>query len=181
MDLREASRFIVESDQPAEQLRLADMYIHSFNQMPQSFVLPADHAILKPVIEAFHDDIDLFVKYVRAIRDQLPAGDDKVDVQHLYRTLVTRTVQQARRARIHRALEVVESIVGRQLDQDERDRVATKLERLWAYKRMEVMKQARGDTTKGRLSSDVRADVLKGFWDAVDRDIENRHLPIFNI
>jgi hypothetical protein len=181
MGLRGATQAILSSDKPAEWLKLADMYINSFNQMPEAFVLPAKHAILKPVIEAFHNDLETFVRYTQAIRDQLPPGEDKVDLQHFYRTLITRSVQQSRRARMNKALESVEKALGRTLDHEERERVAVRLERHWAMRRRELLKHARSATPSGRVSTDVQAEMLKEFWQEIDREIDNRELPIFNI
>lgn len=181
MTLRDATRTILGSESPAEWLRLADMYIGSFNQMPSSFVLPAQHAVLKPVIEAFHSSTEAFVKYIQAIRDQYQPGDQRAELQMLYRTVLTRSVQQSRRARVARAITVAETMFGRSLDPDERDRVTKKLEQYWAQRRMQFLKSARGSTDKGRLRSDERTELLKQFWAEIDGEIERRDLPMFKL
>lgn len=181
MSLRETTQAILGADDPAEWLRLADMYIATFNQMPASFVLPAQHAVLKPAIVAFHHDPATFARYIEAIRDQFPPGDKKIGLHRLYRTVLTRVVQQDRRARMARALVAVEKMIGRPLTTDERERVIHKLEQHWAYRRMQFLKAARSSTAKGRLSSDERAEMLKQFWEEIDAEIERRELPMFRL
>jgi hypothetical protein len=157
------------------------MYIGSFNQMPDAFVLPAQHAVLKPVIEAFNLDTATFVNYIRAIRDQYEPGQQKVELQRLYRTILTRSVQQSRRGRVHRAIVATEKMLGRTLDPDERDRVTLKLEQHWAHRRLEFLKSARSTTDKGRLNTDERSEKLQEFWDEIDAEIARGELPMFKL
>lgn len=172
MDIRDATRAILAAQSPAEWLRFADMYIVSSNQMPEAFVLPTEHAVLRPVIESFRGDPSLFAKYIQAIRDQYLPGEQKAELQMLYRTVLTRSVQQARRARLGRALEVVEIMHGRRLEPDERERVARNLEETWANRWMQFLKSARGSTGTGRLRADERGELLKQFWAEIDDEIE---------
>lgn len=178
MSLREATKEILDSDNPAELLRLADMYIESFNKMPEAFVLPAKHVILRPVIEAFSDDLDAFVRYIHAVREQFPPGLKRADLQMFYRTILTRSVQQSRRQRLSRAVAVMEQVVGRRLEREERERVAKRLEQNWASRRMDFLKSHRGATDKGRLRSDERSELLEEFWGQIDAEIAQRDLPM---
>lgn len=181
MTLREATRHILDSDDPLNWLELADMYIGSYNQMPDSFVLPAEHAVLQSVIAGFHSDMDAFADYIRAIRDQYPPGDDKVKLHGLYRTVFTRQVQKARRQRVQKAIEQVERALNRKLEYDEWVRVTAKLEQYWAKRRREFLKSQRALTAKGRLSTDVQNTVLKQFWAEINAEIDRGCLPIFNL
>lgn len=181
MSLRDATQSILASEDPANWLQLADMYIGSFNQMHSSFVLPAQHKVLAPIIEAFHDDGETFIKYIKAIRDQYQPGSHKSAIQAVYRTILTRVVQQGRRARLARALAVTEAVVGRPLEPDERARVGRKLEQHWALRRLQYLKAARGKVESGRLSSDERAELLQDFWHEIDDEISRRELPMFKL
>lgn len=80
-------------------------------------------------------------------------------------------VQQSRRSRLGRALEVVEVICGRRLEPDERERIARNLEETWAQRRSEYLKAARSKTSTGRLSPDERAEQVRAFWEMVDGEI----------
>lgn len=181
MDLRAATRTILDSDEPADWLQLADMYIASFVAMPDSFVLPAQHAVLAPVVNAFYDNDVAFAEYVRALRDELPKGARRAAVHYVFRTINGRATQQVRRARMARALLVVEAMLGRKLEPDERKRVAAKLEQHWATRRREFLKAARGSTHKGRLTTDEQSALLKEFWDEIDAEIARRELPMFKV
>lgn len=181
MSLREATRQILDSDRPAEWLRLADLYMNTYNQMPETFVLPAQHAMLKPVIDTFKSDLERFVLYVQAIRDQYGPGEKRVELQKLYRTILVRQMQQSRRSRVGRALKVVETMLNRGLGPDERERVSRKLDQHWARRRQLYLEGARRGTDKGRLSSDERSELLNEFWAEVDAEIDRRELPMFKL
>lgn len=93
------------------------------------------------------------------------------ELQFQHRLTHNRKVQQSRRLRLGRALEVVETICGRRLEPDERERVARNLEETWAQRRSEYLKAARSKTSGGRLSSDERAEQVRSFWAMVDGEI----------
>lgn len=80
-------------------------------------------------------------------------------------------VQQSRRLRLGRALEVVDVICGQRLEPDERERVARNLEETWAQRRRDYLQAARSKTSTGRLSSDERAEQVRAFWEMVDGEI----------
>lgn len=165
------TKAILAAQSPVEWLRLADMYIMRSSQAPGEFALPAEHAVLSPVIESFRNDPDAFPLYILEIRDQLQPGDRRRDVNLLYRITRDRILQQSRRLRLGRALEVVDVICGRRLEPDERERVARNLEQYWAQRRREYLKAARSKTSTGRLSSDERAEQVRAFWEMVDGEI----------
>lgn len=181
MTLREATRHILDSEEPAKWLELADMYIKSYKQLPDVFVIPADHAILQPVVAGFHADTEAFVEYIKAIRDMTQPGDERIKLHDLYRTIITRRVMGVRRQRVQTALRAVERAINRPLDPDEAARVGTKLEQYWARRRRELLKNHRSKTVKGRLSTSVQNSLLKEFWAEIDAEIERGELPIFNI
>jgi hypothetical protein len=151
-------------------LRLADRYITQFTEMPENFVLPREHVTLKPIIESFHDSLADFVAYVRAIRNNLD-GVEKSQVHEFYRTVYTRYVQQTRRARIEKALKVIEKTLGRPLDAEEKQRVARKLEQHWQARR-EMLRRANKGTPHG-------AGLFETFWEQVEKEIDEGDLPMF--
>lgn len=179
MNLREATRVILASKKPDEQLKLADMYIDAYNKMPSTFVLPAQMAALKPLVDTFHANLDSFTRYARALRDALPPGSERSAMHQFYRTLNTRLVQRVGRSRDARALAVVEEMLHRELDPDERDRVLVKLNQFWSRRRREFLEAARRSTEKGRLNTDERSTLLVEFWAQIDEEIERRELPMF--
>jgi len=75
MDIGEATKAILAAQSPVEWLRLADMYIMRSSQAPGEFALPAEHAVLSPVIESFRSDPNAFALYILEIRDQLQPGN----------------------------------------------------------------------------------------------------------
>ena len=113
--IRDATYAILDSEHPDGWLRLADTYIGNYNALPKSFVLPREHATIKPIIDVYYNDLAGFVEYIKAIRDTL-TGEPKRTVHELYRTISTRYVQQVRRRRADNALRAVEKALGRPLD-----------------------------------------------------------------
>lgn len=90
MGLREATRVILDSADPAGELRLADEYLSTFRRSPENFVLPEEHAHLMPIIEKFHSDEETFARYIRAVRDQSPRGRKYADLHELYFIFIAR-------------------------------------------------------------------------------------------
>lgn len=175
MELRDTTQAILDSGNPAALLRMADKYITLYNSSPELFVLPRDHVILRPIIEVFHDNLGDFVEYVKAIRNVLE-GVTKADVHEVFRTIATRHIQQVRRGRAERAIRVIERLLNRGLDADEKSRLVRKLEQHWGARRIALLKHHKAS---GRLSVDERAVLLKEFWDQVDKEIDEGDLPMF--
>ena len=171
MDIGEATKVILAAQSPVEWLRLADMYIMRSSQAQGEFALPAEHAVLSPVIESFRSDPNAFPHYILEIRDRLQPGDRRRDVNLLYRITRDRILQQSRRLRSGRALGVVDVICGRRLEPGERERVARNLEQHWAQRRSESLKAARSKTSTERLNLDERAEQVRAFWEMVDGEI----------
>jgi hypothetical protein len=90
MGLRDATRAILGSTDPAGQLRLADGYLDTFRRAPDTFALPEEHAYLMPIVESYHSDEQTFARYIGAVRDQYPAGREHTDLHELYLTVVAR-------------------------------------------------------------------------------------------
>ncbi len=88
-----------------------------------------------------------------------------------YRITRDRILQQSRRLRIGRALEVVDVIRGRRLEPDERDRMVAKLEQHWGKRRRDYLKDARVKTDAGQRSPDERSELSKAFWEMIDGEI----------
>lgn len=170
MELRDSTLALITSSNPATLLKLADKYIETYNAVPDRFVLPREHVVLKPVIESFHDSLGDFVAYLRAIRNYL-SGVEKDEVHRLYRTILTRHVQQVRRSRVERALKSVEKMLGRKLDSDERKRLGRKLEQHW-HARREALRRANKGAAQGQ-------GMFDEFWKTIDTEIENGDLPMF--
>lgn len=175
MDLRETSQAIRRSDNPAALLQLADSYIDMYNATPESFVLPHDHDIIRPIIEVFHNDLPGFVAYVKALRN-VCVGVNYDAVHKFYRRVNTRLVQQVRRDRVERAIRVYERTRGVTYTAEERNQLAQKLEQHWGHLRLLMLESERN---KGGLTVGSRALLLAKFWASIDKDIDDGELPEF--
>lgn len=181
MDLREATTWVLKEPSPAKWLRLADTYIQAYNRVPNQFVLPREHAALKPVIDAFALDTAAFSTYIRAVRDG-SHGEQYDELHELYRTVSVRALQMQRRNRIRKAallaVPAVEKTLGRVLRYDDEVVLAKFIEQRWAAMRMEAMATARASYKKARLPTEDRAEVLEQFWKELDSALEQGTVPL---
>jgi hypothetical protein len=161
----------------ADQLRIADNYIRQLHQLGRHFALPKEYAHLKPLIDAYSDDQDQFVQLVKHIRDTVPPKQEGyVALHELYRTLLVRQVQHARRVRAGRALDWLKSHHPL-LTAKQRLAWVHKLEQQWGRRRMKMMEEARKTSYSERLNTTEREQLLEAFWRAIDAEIDKGQLP----
>lgn len=160
-------------DKAAELLALADMYIRAFNEAPEQFILPHDHAILLPLIERYHSNMAAFVLYVLGVRDSLPPKSLWHEAVHdLYRRLSGRYVQRVRRERMNRAMAKAVELYG-DAPYDVKARWLRRLEKLWAQRRLAFLADWRRGRAHRTLSRTDQADALTEFWDMIEQEIAN--------
>lgn len=171
MDLRDATNYLLRTPDVGEWLKLADAHMQAYNKMKSKFVLPADHAVLRPVIEAFAADTPAFVEYVKALRDASD-GVAHTELHQLYRTISVRTLQATRRVRIRNAVNLLtpklEAALGRELTYQDKVRVGSFVEQCWGEWRMAAQEEERRSLRAKRINTEDRSALLDAFW----RDIE---------
>ncbi len=181
MDFREATRALMRRSDIASQLRLADSYIQAYNRVPDQFVLPADHAILKPIIEAFASNTSAFAQYIKTLRDASESKDYD-ELHDLYRTIDMRALQSARRSRIRKAVAVLlpefSAALGRDLTYEEQLKAARFIEHRWGAMRVAHMSEERSKHNKGRLPAEERTTSLSQFWSNIETSLENNNVPL---
>ena len=181
MDLRETTSYLLRLPDVGAWLKLADNYIQTYNRLPERFVLPADHALLQPVIEAFAKDGEAFSTYIRALRDATD-GVAYDELHALYRTVSVRVLQVVRRTRLRRAvmllLPQLEPLLGRSIGYDDQQRVAKFLEQCWGAMRMAAMSEQRISQQSKRLNTDDRGLLLGDFWKQLDLEIDKGEVPL---
>jgi len=179
--LRETTEVLLESpDTATHWLSTADKYMQSYAENPTGFFLPAEHLFLKPLVDAYADNLDGFVEYVRGVRDSLPRDSKGWDrVQRFYRKIMSRSVQQSRRERAERAVAKAEELYGR-AEFHQRLQWIAKLEHHWAKRRLDFLAERREKTENNRLSVEERAELLEEFWDEIDTEISRGEIPPWN-
>jgi hypothetical protein len=176
MNLSEATQFIFYSGDPAQWLRLADTYIQQYNAMPRLFILPREHAQLKPVIETYARDDSGLTAYVLGFRDDLQDGEQKIAVNALYRKINVRYVQRVRRERLARAIDMAEKKFGT-LDYETRLRYSKKLEQAWGKRRLNWLADVRKKIGRRNIPLEEMNDALAVFWKDIDDEIERGEVP----
>lgn len=176
-NLRLFTEKLLRDPESAEQLRIADSYMRQTSELGRKFVLPREYVHLKPLVDTYSKDLDGFVEYVKSLRDQVPPrSGNYITLHELYRTILVRQVQYARRARINRALEWVKKHHP-ELNAEQRAKWARKVEQQWGRRRMRMMEEARRMTHNGRLNVAEREGMLEAFWKEIDKEIEKGKLP----
>lgn len=180
MNLRDATAFLIRSNEIVTYVKLADSYIRAYNKLPTKFILPHEHAALKPVIESFAKDTAAFADYIKLLRDACD-GTDKTELHELYRSISVRALQHVRRARLKKAMEhvlpKVEKAVGRPLSYEEQMLVSKQIEHEWGKLRMDAMDAARS-RKKDRITTDERTEVLEEFWRELENSLEAGDVPL---
>lgn len=183
MDLRATTAHLLSTPDIGQWLRRADNYIQAYNRMREGFTLPADHAILRAVIEAFAIDATAWAAYIRALRDASD-GTAYDDLHDLYRTTSVRGLQVVRRTRLRKAVLVlqpeIETLLGRAINYTEQTQVASGLEQIWGAARMALMSRERREVTANRLSSEERAAILTAYWQDIDNKLAKGVVPLFD-
>lgn len=181
MDLRDATSYLLRAPDIGNWIKLADMYIQSYNRMPQGFVLPVAHNVLQPVIEAFAADATAFADYIRALRDSVE-GVAYDELHALYRTISVRALQVVRRTRVRKAvlllLPELEIMAKRSIAYDEQISIGKALEQTWGAARLSLMSRERNALTAKRLPTDERAAVLNAYWVDIDKQLTKGIVPL---
>lgn len=171
MSLHDATDVVLSNpERTAMWMQLADRYIQQYNQDPEHFVLPRQHAFLLPFIETYSRNIGAFLKYLRGLRDSMPAHSQWAkDMQVVMRRVNSRVTQQIRRERASRAMRKAEELHGSAPFHVKQMWMA-KLEQTWAQRRVRFLEKVSGGK---RLSRDDMAEHLAEFWDDIDNEISN--------
>ena len=152
----------------------------SYEDNPEVFLLPKAHEFLKPLIEAYSNNLEGFTQYVLEIRDSFDRRSLQfVKVQAIYRRLNGRYVQQSRRERMARAIIKAEALYG-EIPYTKRMQWMAEQEHIWAQRRLAFLEQQRKRLKQDRLSTDLRTEMLLEFWDIIDTEIYEGNLPPWN-
>jgi len=167
-------------DKVEEWLTIADKHMTSYEDNPEVFLLPKAHEFLKPLIEAYSNNLEGFTQFVLEIRDSFDRRSLQfVKVQAIYRRLNGRYVQQSRRERMARAIIKAEALYG-EIPYTKRMQWMAEQEHIWAQRRLAFLEQQRKRLKQDRLSTDLRTEMLLEFWDIIDTEIYEGNLPPWN-
>ena len=176
--LRDVRDAIVAHEDPASILIYADKLMENHRTMGGMFMLTRRDAWLLPVLENYAENLLLWVKFVRNVRDQLERGSpERAAVQEFNKTLGTRTANQKLRAILTVALDLA---VRTGLIEDNvaaKERYAKRCRTIWQGQRKAMLDNARLTAPRRRISLDVQDDLLAEFWDALSERVNNGEIP----
>lgn len=178
MDLKEFRATVLRLDRPEEVLRLADKYLAQMQDLGDSFVLPREHILVKPVLEYYAGDLEGWVKFLDSIRQRLPKEGRKfhAGVQELFRTVEVRYVQTQRRARLDAAVQKAVKLRLVPDTYDDKIRYARRCTQEWTKRRMDLLKNsAKGKGS--RITVEERETLLDDFWLEIDAEIDRGEVP----
>lgn len=177
-DLRKVRDTILESANPDLVLRFADEEMDKLRAQGEMYELAARHAWLKPLLEFYTEDLEGWVKFVRGVRDRLPAKSaEQKAVQAFQKVLNVRAIQRRTRAIIDVATSLA---VRKNLIPDEYDvklRYAKRCVQAWKLRKDNLLKSVRASSPTGRVSADAREEILRDFWEQVADEVNNEEIP----
>lgn len=179
MDLKQFRDVVTRLDHPEQLLSLADKYLRDMETKGDQFILPREHAAVKPVLEYYAGDLEGWVRFVDSIRLRLPKDGRRyhVGVSKLYRVLETRLIQQQRRERLTRAINMAVAKGLIKNEYEDKQRYARRCVVTWQNRKELLLKNLALTAPGTRLHTDDRATALDEFWATVDAEIDNGELP----
>lgn len=179
MNLKEFRDTLLRIDRPEDVLRLTDDYLQQMEVMGDRFILPKEHELVKPALEQYAGDLIGWVKFVKNVRDRLPAVGRQLHpgVQELYRTLVVRKTQVERRERLDAAVAVAVKKKLIKSDYEAKRIYANRCTQVWKLRRDKMLETAAKMSKTGRLSLDEREVMLDEFWKNISAEIANGEVP----
>lgn len=176
--LAELREYILDSQEPERIISMADSYLQTMDKLGARFILPQEHAYVKPILEYYFEDINGWAKYVRSIRDALPRGTAKrAEIQSVYRTIEIRAVQRERRDRLNAAVAVALKkglIMDSHID---KQRYANRCTQEWSKHRAAMLDAHRKMTKANRLHEAERTELCDEFWTQIDAGIAAGEVP----
>ena len=144
--------------------------------------LPRSLAIIAPLINAYYQDRDGWLEFVRYVRDNGPwdlASGRWKKVQDIMRTAHSNAVQFRTRRYAGLAADLKEKTFGKG---QRGDRTAYKaaVQKLWKDQRKFKVSKARAESGKKHLPKDEEMEVIDKFWTQIESDINAGKFPIFD-
>lgn len=176
--LKELRDTLTQIAHPDRVLKLADRYLQDFEERKDEFILPKEHALVKPILEYYVGDLDGWKKFIRIVRDRLPpSSQERHDVQELYKLICVRVIQRRNRVLLEAATDVA---IRKNLipsSWDTKQRYAKRCIQAWKIRKDNMLRAVRQQSPKGRVSADHREQLLREYWDQVAAEIENGEVP----
>lgn len=177
--LGEATDFLLCVEDPASELMMVETLMENVRQHGEAYEVSHTYRHLVPLVQAFTHNFTGWIKFVRALRDDIADGSGRssaryVQMQRFFRTLEVRYAQQARRERIRQAVAWLESHYPA-LTADQKKLWVKRLEQLWMKQRHAWLNGHRQGNKHLTLEDQRR--VLDEFWADVDENIRQGNLP----
>ena len=152
---------------------LLDRYIKSSNPDGPNFLLPPEHDVLQPIGEKFGEDLQGFIQYILHLRNSFAKSSKKWEqIQAIYRKINTRYIQQQRRERTKRAIQVNKKTFDEKPEYSVRLQWIANIEKIWAKKRLAHLERERNAGNRAHLQSDEYNEVLAEFWEQISKEID---------
>jgi hypothetical protein len=176
--LRILMQTLINADDAADTLTLADTYLAQMETMGDEFVLPRDHVTVKPILEYYYSDLPGFIRFVKRVRDGMaPKSAPKMHVHEVYRRLDVRLTQQERRVRLDLAADI--AIKKELIPDDYHARLSynDRCTEVWGKRKENLLRVVRAETPKKRISIDHREKLLTDFWNTIRQELDNGEVP----
>lgn len=181
MPLATARNALLRKPDVCDWVKMADKYMAVYVSDKRRFVLPEEHKELDPIVKHYASRQKDFARFLLELRDAFPRGTAQyAELNKFYRTVLARAIQQERRVRSDRALELAEETYGPAPSFSERLQWVARREAEWASERLDYLAERRRKTTGNKLSRDETNQLLEEFWAMVDHRIEEEGVPAWD-
>ena len=183
MKLSDCTAFLSKAPNPVHWLRLADRYLEMREKSEADFVLPLEHAVLAPIVDAFADNFNGFLSYTQALRDTEPRdGGAYVELNAIFRHFQVKAIQRMRRPIIARARQMLitrfELRYGQTLDQVKRATISHRVEQRWGMMRLDAAAIERNERKTKHLPRQDINRVWDKFWSDLAHSMDEGVVPL---
>jgi hypothetical protein len=179
MSLADSTQILLGKQDVAQWLKLVDKYMEVYRTDKHHFSLSEEHRFLEPVVKYYARRPKGFARYILTLRDSYSRKEDNRygDLNKLYRTVLARTIQQERRARADRAVDMAIEKYGPPPSFSARLSWVARREADWAGQRLEYLANVRQKASDKKLSREETNSLLEQFWLELDDRITTEGVP----
>lgn len=180
--LKECTNTLLRSpEKMPEWLSISDKYMQTYAENPETFLMPRAHEFLKPLIEAYAENLEGFTQYLLGLRDCFDRKSSAFkELQAIYRRVGGRYTQQLRRERINRAVAKAEELFG-VIPYTRRMQWMADVEHAWAKRRLSFLEAQRLQIQEDHLPAELRIELLAEFWEGIDNEIYEGKIPPWSL
>jgi hypothetical protein len=164
-DLREW--FLADPEVNAPVFKIADYYLVKYDENAEAFLIPHDHAFVKPVVEAFAGESMAYAKWLRKLTGNylVKGSPPAVIIGEVAKAAQCRGINRRKR---YLEGEAIRQAVIKGMIQDkpvDKQRYKRRVSEVIKREYKALLDGVRAKTKGGRISVEERDEIVTAFWD----------------